>query len=237
MGPMLGPDSAAGADPADHESRPLAQSNATLPRTEFTESQIRILDAAAEEFMDAGFDATSIDDIARRVGQTKGLIYYHFRSKVEIFYAVYERAIAVLRDQVGPHAAAPAPGIERLERMAKAHLVDLTSRLAYHDVLRQGLEQRLRLRLTEDQRQALSGLNKLRDEYESLFRNAIAEGIADGTVRQLPIAVAARTLLGGLNAVDLWYRYIQEQSSSGIEDVDELASVISDLLVRGFRRL
>jgi AcrR family transcriptional regulator len=207
-----------------------------LARTEFTESQIRILDAAAEEFMDAGFDATSIDDIARSVGQTKGLIYYHFRSKVEIFYAVYERAVAVLTDHVAPHATAPAPGIERLERMAKAHLIDLTSRLAYHDVLRQGLEQRLRLRLTEDQRQALIELNQLRDEYESLFRNVIADGIVDGSVRRLPVTIAARTLLGGLNAVDLWYRYTQEQSPSGIDDVEELAGVISDLLVRGFRQ-
>ena len=208
-----------------------------MPRVKFTENQIRILDAAAEEFMDGGFEATSIDDIARRVGQTKGLIYYHFRSKVEIFYAVYERAITVLSDHVAPHATAPAPGIERLERMAKAHLVDLTSRLAYHDVLRQGFEQRLRMRLTEDQRQALIELNDLRDEYESLFRNVIAEGIVDGSVRQLPITVAARTLLGGLNAVDLWYRYTQEQSPSSTDEVNELVTLISDLLVRGFRQL
>jgi AcrR family transcriptional regulator len=207
-----------------------------VTRTEFTENQIRILDAAAEEFMDAGFDATSIDDIARRVGQTKGLIYYHFRSKVEVFYAVYERGVAVLTDHVAPHATAPASGIERLERMAKAHLVDLTSRLAYHDVLRQGIEQRLRLRLTEDQRQGLIKLTRLRDEYESLFRNVISDGIIDGSVRRLPVTVAARTLLGGLNAVDLWYRYTREQSPGWVDDVDDLASVISDLLVRGFRQ-
>jgi AcrR family transcriptional regulator len=208
-----------------------------LPRAEFTDIQIRILDAAAEEFMGAGFDATSIDDIARRVGQTKGLIYYHFRSKVAIFGAAYERAIAVLTDQVAPHATAPAAGIERLERMAKAHLVDLTTRLPYHDVLRQGIEQRLRLQLTEDQRRAFIALTNLRDEYESLFRNVIADGMVDGSVRQLPVTTAARTLIGGLNAVDLWYRYIQEQSTSGIDDVDALTSVISDLLVRGFRQL
>jgi hypothetical protein len=50
------------------------------------------------------------------------------------------------------------------------------------------------------------------------------------------VAPAARTLLGGLNAVDLWYRYAEEQSPIGIDDADALASVISDLLVRGFRQ-
>jgi AcrR family transcriptional regulator len=205
-----------------------------LPWTQFTESQIRILDAAAEEFMSAGFDATTLDDIARRIGQTKGLIYYHFRSKVEIFYAVYERGMVMLRDKVAPHVTARAPGIDRLERMAKAHLVDLMSRLAYHDSLRQGIEQRLRLRLTEPQRQALIELNQLRDDYESLFRKVIAEGIVDGSVRQLPVTLAARTLLGGLNAVDVWYRYTQDQTPSGIDEINELATVISDLLVGGF---
>jgi AcrR family transcriptional regulator len=207
-----------------------------LPQTKFTENQIRILDAAAEEFMNAGFDATSIDDIARRIGQTKGLIYYHFRSKLEIFYAVYERAIVVLRDHVARHASAPAPAIARLERMANAHLVDLMTRLAYHDVLRQGIEQRLRQRLTDDQRQALIELNDVRDEYESLFRNVIAEGIVDGSVRELPAALAARTLLGGLAAVDVWYPYTQRQPSGGIDDVSELPTVVSDLLIRGFRQ-
>jgi AcrR family transcriptional regulator len=207
-----------------------------LPPTRFTENQIRILDAAAEEFMGAGFDATSIDDIARRLGQTKGLIYYHFRSKVEIFYAVYERAIAVLSDHVAQHATAPGPGIERLQRMATAHLVDLISRLAYHDVLRQGTEQRLRLRLTEDQRRDLIALTHLRDEYESLFRNVIADGIVDGSVRQLPAPVAARTLLGALNAVNLWYRYTRDQAASGIDDLSELPTVVADLLIRGFRQ-
>jgi Tetracyclin repressor-like, C-terminal domain len=143
----------------------------------------------------------------------------------------------MLSDHVAPHATAPAPGIQRLQRMAKAHLVDLISRLAYHDVLRQGTEQRLRLRLTEDQRQALIALTHQRDEYESLFRKVIADGIVDGSVRQLPVTVAARTLIGALNAVNLWYHYAQEQSPRGNDDVNELTSVISDLLVRGFGQL
>jgi hypothetical protein len=74
----------------------------------------------------------------------------------------------------------------------------------------QGIEQRLRLRLTEDQRRAFIALTNLRDEYESLFRNVIADGMVDGSVRQLQLTTAARTLIGRLNAVDVWYRYPQK---------------------------
>jgi AcrR family transcriptional regulator len=197
-----------------------------------SENQIRIMDVAAEEFMRAGFDATSIDDIARNIGQTKGFIYYHFRSKVEIFFAVYERGMEMVRDEVAPSANGTGTGLDQLRRMAKAHLVHLMENLAYHDVIHQGIEQRLRTRLTESQRAILIGLNALRDEYEALFRGVICEGIADRSIRELPAAVAARTLLGGLNAVDVWYRNDGGQEN---KPVNELASVVADVLVSGFQ--
>jgi AcrR family transcriptional regulator len=109
------------------------------------DNRSRILDAAATEFMNAGFDATSIDDIARRIGQTKGLIYYHFRSKIDIFYAVYERGMRQVRDEVAPQVSAPGTGMERLRRMARAHVADLLLNLGYHDVMRQGVEKRMRM--------------------------------------------------------------------------------------------
>jgi AcrR family transcriptional regulator len=81
------------------------------------DNRSRILDAAATEFMNAGFDATSIDEIACRIGQTKSLIYYHFRSKIDIFYAVYERGMRQVSDEVVPQVSAPGTGMERLRRI------------------------------------------------------------------------------------------------------------------------
>ena len=62
-------------------------------------------------------------------------------------------------------------------------------------------------------------------------------GLVDGSAREVPAALAARTLLGGLAAVDVWYPYAQRQPAGGIDDVSELPTVISDLLIRGFRQL
>ena len=47
-----------------------------------------ILDAAFEEFVSNGYAATRLDDVARRVGLTKGALYLYFPSKVELFKAV-----------------------------------------------------------------------------------------------------------------------------------------------------
>lgn len=195
-----------------------------------TDHRIRILDAAATEFMNAGFDGTSIDDIARRLGQTKGLIYYHFRSKIDIFYAVYERGMQMVSDEVAPHTSGPGTGWDRLRRMARAHVANLIDNLGYHDVVRQGVEQRLRTKLTDPQRAAATRLGELRDRYESLFRQVITAGVADGSVRPVPVTVAARTVIGGLNAVAIWYR---SQGDQPLGDTDDLATVIADLLVGG----
>ena len=44
------------------------------------EARDEILHAAAEVFMEFGFAATTIDDIAERLGATEGGIYHHFKS-------------------------------------------------------------------------------------------------------------------------------------------------------------
>ena len=53
----------------------------------------RLLDAAAEEFPDRGYDGTSLEAIARRAGLTRGAVYWNFASKHELFVAVLEQRI------------------------------------------------------------------------------------------------------------------------------------------------
>jgi AcrR family transcriptional regulator len=50
-----------------------------------------LIDAAERRFIANGFHATSVDAIADEAGYTKGAVYSNFRSKDELFLAVYER--------------------------------------------------------------------------------------------------------------------------------------------------
>ncbi|MBF2054993.1 MAG: TetR/AcrR family transcriptional regulator [Candidatus Sericytochromatia bacterium] len=53
--------------------------------------EARILDAAATLFVHYGFDKTSVADIAREAGISKGAIYLHFESKEALFEALLLR--------------------------------------------------------------------------------------------------------------------------------------------------
>lgn len=190
----------------------------------------RILDAAADAFMVRGFANTTIDDIADQVGATKGLIYYHFRSKFDIFLAVYEDGMRRVRERVEPQSTAPGTGYERLHAMSIAHLENLMTELGYHHVVHQGVRHQDSTALKARQRDALTALNELRRDYERMFRRVIAEGIADGSLRRVDEALAARTLLSNLNAVDVWYRRIDGQTG---EEIRELARQVVDILIGG----
>jgi AcrR family transcriptional regulator len=44
----------------------------------------KIMDAALQLFKNKGFDATSLQDIAKVTGMTRGAIYWHFKNKLDI---------------------------------------------------------------------------------------------------------------------------------------------------------
>lgn len=191
----------------------------------------RILDAAAEAFQRQGFGSTTIDDIADEVGATKGLIYYHFRSKFDLFLGVYEEAMRRVREKVEPHAHGDGTGLDRLTAMSVAHLKNLMTDFAYHNVVHEGVRAQSSTALKGRQRDALKALNELRRDYEHMFHDVLAEGMADGSLRgDLDVALATRTLLSSLNAVDMWFKKIDDQPE---DVVDGLARQVVDLVIGG----
>jgi AcrR family transcriptional regulator len=198
---------------------------------DWSDTQKRILDCAADAFMESGYDGASIDDIARRMNQTKGVIYYSFRSKVEIYQAVYERGMRELASVVSEAAAQSGTGRERLTKMVRAHVANMLERPGYHDVMRRGVEQRATMPLTEEQRDRFGSLMGLRAEFECLFVDVLEDGIKDGSLRDLRPRLASRLLIGSVNAVNFWYRYY----GPGDEDLttEQLVDALADLLVSG----
>jgi len=55
-----------------------------------------ILDAAADTFAHVGFSAATMDEIALRAHTTKSMLYYHFRSKSELYRRLLEAALGRL---------------------------------------------------------------------------------------------------------------------------------------------
>ena len=67
----------------------------------------QILDGAHRVFMRLGFDATSMNDVTREAGVSKGTLYVYFDNKEELFSAIIERQrtafIATMRMTLAEH--------------------------------------------------------------------------------------------------------------------------------------
>ena len=87
------------------------------PKRRRTETVERLLDAALETFAEIGFAAASVEDICRRGGFTRGAFYSSFRSKDELFAALFEREtarnLARAEEQLGGHRDRGRPGHRR----------------------------------------------------------------------------------------------------------------------------
>jgi AcrR family transcriptional regulator len=165
-----------------------------------------ILAAAALAFMEQGYAATSIDTVAIRLGATKGRIYYHYRSKADLFFEVHREAMLMNLEVIRPVAVSDASAPERLRRMALAHAHLVMDHLPFQRVSVQGVEMHLTGSTTPAQRSTLQSLIAMRDEYEGHFIDVLEAGIRSGEFRQLSARMVVKPLLGALNWLTMWYR-------------------------------
>ena len=173
---------------------------------ELRNSPAEILRAAADAFMLKGFAATSTDDVAHRLGCTKGRIYHHFRSKMDLFFAVHMEAMSMVTREVTAAGADVSDPIHRLFCMSRAHVLVIMREIAFQCVVVQGLEMHLHGQTTPQQRQTLHDILTLRDAYEELFVGAINEAVQAGAIPAQDTRVMVKAMLGALNWTTLWYR-------------------------------
>lgn len=64
------------------------------------EAKGRILDAAAQVFAEKGFSRATMDDIAKKIGVSKGALYLYFKSKEQLFEELCRTATRNLEENL-----------------------------------------------------------------------------------------------------------------------------------------
>ncbi len=80
--------------------------------------RVQILDAALTVYIEKGYNGGDMDDVAAEAGLAKGLVYYYFKSKKELFRATFEWAFTTLMQANQDIAAVPA-GTDPVERLVR----------------------------------------------------------------------------------------------------------------------
>jgi len=102
-----------------------------------------ILDATETLYAKKGWDAVTVDQVARSARLSRALVYVYFRDKEELLFAIGERAMRLLRDRFIEAAASHARGMDQVEAIGHAymayahefpHYFDFCSRFHAHSV-------------------------------------------------------------------------------------------------------
>lgn len=191
------------------------------------EGRTAILAAAAEQFVQYGFAATSMDGIADALGSTKGRIYHYYRSKTEVFLDVVLHGMHELLAMIEPRAkAADATAWERMSRMTRKHALCMMQESNPQRVAVQLVQYRHMPELTAHARTTRKIID-LRRAYEQYFVDVLKEGITSGEFLPQDPSLATKALLGSLNWIPMWFS--PERSEN---DIDHIADFFRDTIMR-----
>jgi len=155
----------------------------------------QLLDTAAALFCEYGYDATSLRDIAERVGMQAGSTYCHFRSKEDLLVAVYIEGVRRITHEVLTAIKREKDPWRRLEAACVAHLETLLGGGHYAQVV-------IRV-LPHPSSPAFPRLVALRDGYERIFRELIEALSLPSHANRKYLRLL---LVGALNWSPTWYR-------------------------------
>ncbi|NIV32153.1 MAG: TetR family transcriptional regulator [Anaerolineae bacterium] len=140
-----------------------------------SDAKIRIVHAALRLFATRGYYHTSIADILRESGCTRGTLYYYFSSKEELGYAVIDEELRLVVEQGAvSHLRGNEPFVDRLLRAFD----DLPSTLKLesgHSVI-SGLVPRVAAVHEGFRQHLLAREQAIAEEFQEMVRTAIADG-------------------------------------------------------------
>ena len=163
----------------------------------------------AREFLERGYDATSMEDLSRATGRTKSSIYHHVSGKEELLRLAVARAVDALFAVLDEPGAQQGRAVARLEYVVRGSARVLVAELPYVTLL-------LRVRgNTEGERWALGRRREFDRRLSALVRDAIAEGDVRA---DLDPRLVTRLLFGMVNSLVEWFRPGGAHGRQEVED-------------------
>jgi len=81
-----------------------------------------IVDAAEALYAEVGWDAVTMDQVARRARLSRALVYVYFHDKADLHFALVERSLEELRRRFEAAREGKARGIDQVEAIGRAYL-------------------------------------------------------------------------------------------------------------------
>ncbi len=137
-----------------------------------TKTKELIFHSAIKVFSESGYRGATMDEIAANADLVKGTLYYHFKSKEEIFNFIVEEGLQILHNQVIKVQVMNIGPVEKLVNICRIQLTFLYGYTSFFKVVMSQLWG------TEDrQNQLRNKIKKYIDEIEVNIKSAMELGL------------------------------------------------------------
>jgi len=183
----------------------------------------QVIRSAAELFREKGYAASSMRDLAQKLGIEAASLYSHIKSKEEILHHLCFDMAAEFRKSLQEVESKNVSATEKLRLGIIGHIQvmakDLTASAVFMNEHRHLSQPHLREFLL------------LRINYINRFKSMIEQGASQGEFKStIDKKLAVMTLFSSLNWMPMWY-----DPSSKI-DPNELGQQLADMLVNGLKK-
>jgi AcrR family transcriptional regulator len=186
-----------------------------------------ITEAAFAAFAENGYSATRVEDVARRAGVSKGLLYLYFKTKEDLFKAVVQSIVVPRIDALVAEAERSG---QTAEALLRGPILDLMKRLPGSPV-----SVVIRLMIAEGRKHP-----DLVDWYWehvvsrglTVIRAQIDRGVADGEFRRTAVNDLPQLVVAPVMMTVVWGLVFRERSI----DTDRLIETGFDMILAYIRK-
>ena len=179
----------------------------------------QILRTAADLFRERGYRASTLDDIARRLGMSKTSLYGYFRAKEEMLAAISRETIESFTRELSLVLRSSLPPEDKLRRVVRQHVRFVIANRSFLTVFFSE-EANLPARFARQ-------LATRKNRYDKGVEAIVVEGIRRGAFREVSPRLAVFGLLGMLNWLYKWY------NPSGRWGAEEISAAFLTLIEGG----
>ena len=173
-----------------------------------------IIDAAERLFFSHGYEDVSMDEIANEVELNKATLYLYFKNKEALFAAIVLRGIRILQKKYEECMKTHVPGVVKVALMGQAYYQFSQEHPDYLRLIKFYGSERF-----SKENPCTAEIGKGYGTCRMILRDAVQEGIDDGTIRADldPFLISMYLMIsfmGILSMEDKWKRVIEAEGFS-----------------------
>ena len=186
-----------------------------------------VIDAAIQEFLAAGFDATSMDRVAARAGVSKRTVYNHFPSKEALFAAILRKLWDSSDAEEAPAYSPRHPLRGQLLQLLLKKL-SLLNDEAFLSLARVAIA--AGIHSPERARDMVARMGEREEDLTAWIRAAAA----DGRLKTSDPMFASQQLQGLVKAFAFWPQVTMGQPPLSVDEQRQVAESAADMFLANY---